>query len=932
LKEQLNVEPEPQTNDLYEKISSGKIEGIFAPPKDVSALPSAHTPLRLPGASTPFIGRRPEVEQIKGLIQNPDHRLITLLGPGGTGKTRLAIQVASELIDTFPDGLAFVSLAPVNSEEGIVPAIAKELSLPFSDDESPLRQLSDFFREKRLLLILDNFEHLLGGAGMVTDFLTAAPDLVILVTSRIRLNIQGEQLYPVGGMDVPSDNVITDWDEPETQAKPFGALQLFTDRARRVLPGFDLTTGNILQIVRICRLVECLPLGIELAAAWLEILSLQEIIAEIQRSLDFLSTDLQDVPERQRSIRVVFESSWKLLSEGEQESFLRLCVFVGSFSREAAQEVSGATLRTLLGLANKSWLQPSEEGRFQLHELLRQYGHERLFSDIHAGQDARDRHAEYFADFVLSEGNRLKTHEQVAALDAIATEFGSNILAAWDWLIEREQFSVLVERMCFGLWLFASIRRVSKECSNMLGRAKNAIETRGRLETHDDLLGWCILAVAKTLVEFNSAILDHRPAELIAKTWNFVQTQNLASEMGFWYIGLIYLYIEAIDREEGTRYFQEALPVVRESSDLYLQGWFLLAGTNFGGERHPKISDKYLVEALSIFQQLNVPHEQGITLELLGDIEVNNNRPEEGIRKKRAAHEFFQQTGDPIAITQLWEEIAKIQMAMGDREESFYSLQKQREISRKLGHRRVLGFNYSAESQLALRYSNFEHALEARLTASKYLEEAGVQTDIAWNIWELGEVYRVGGDSEKAARHFDKSYAIFKQLRHTLGIAFYHRGYGEIALSHGEFSEAQARFEQCLQLTEETGHVWSTAYAKSGIGRAALAMEDYETARRSFLESIQLAESWNSRDLACISILGLARLDFFVGDSIHGLELTSFVAHHYISWNETKKHARELLASISHELSDETAYAAIERGRSLGWEEVTERILGNEIL
>ncbi|HJS29949.1 MAG TPA: BTAD domain-containing putative transcriptional regulator, partial [Anaerolineales bacterium] len=458
LKTELGVDPQPETTVLYESVLHGGVH--TSPPeqdgKSTSAIPGlSHLPL-LP---TPFIGRRPDVDRLKALMKDADVRLLTLTGPGGAGKTRLSIQAASELEEAFPDGVFFAVLAPVQTELGAIQTIARVIGFPFlRDEESPRQQLLDFLCEKQLLLILDNFEHLIEAVGLVRDILAAATGVKLVITSRVRLNLQGEQLYPVGGMSLPDAFEVSGWDTPIEQAESFSGVQLFIDRARRVQPEFTLTRENLTSVLEIGRLVQGMPLGLELAAAWVELLPPEEIKLEISHNLDFLDTDLADIPDRQRSIRAVFESSWGLLTDEERETFLRLCVFVGSFSREAALKVSGASLRSLLGLANKSWLQQTSGGRFQLHELMRQYGDERLQMDIPAWREAKNRHAEYFARFVESQSQKMRSADQIAGFRALGEEYEGNIRVAGDWLVAERRWDDLIDRMGLGMFHFDWIR------------------------------------------------------------------------------------------------------------------------------------------------------------------------------------------------------------------------------------------------------------------------------------------------------------------------------------------------------------------------------------------------------------------------------------------------------------------------------------------
>ena len=363
------------------------------------ATASPSRPHNLPTSTTPFVGREVELANLAQLLAEPQVRLVTITGSGGMGKTSLALAAAAKQLEntsghtTFPHGLYFVPLTPLTDAAAIVPAIAEAIGFTFYEGAPPQQQLLDTLREKQLLLILDNFEHLLEGATLVDTLLQTAPGLKVLATSRERLNRQSEHLLRLAGMDFP------DWETPE-DAAAYSAVQLFLQSARRVQPDYTLSGLDLTPIARICRLVQGLPLGIVLAAAWLELLSAAEIAQEISHSLDFLETDMADVPERQRSIRAVFDYSWRLLNAEEQTRFPRLSVFRSGFSREAAQAVTGASLRTLLALVNKSLLHRTPEGRFEIHELLRQYAAAQLAHQPEAIQFAHDQHSQYVLAFL----------------------------------------------------------------------------------------------------------------------------------------------------------------------------------------------------------------------------------------------------------------------------------------------------------------------------------------------------------------------------------------------------------------------------------------------------------------------------------------------------------------------------------------------------
>ena len=337
---------------------------------------------------TPFIGRAAEQAELAARLADPACRLLTIVGPGGVGKTRLVLEAATNAITGFADGICFVPFAPVGSAELIIPAIAHALGFAFSGAAEPFAQLIRYVREKDLLLVLDNFEHLLEGTGLLADILQQAPQVKLLVTSRERLHLQWEWVIELRGL--PSHPAGRD-------AGPAGstAMALFVERARRIRGDFALEPHEDACVTQICQLLEGLPLGIELAAAWVRVLSCAEIAQEIARNLDFLAAAARDVSARHRSLRAVFDQSWNLLSNGERRVLRQVSVFRGNFSREAATQVAGATLPLLAALVDKSLLRRNAAGRYDMHELVRQYAEEHLRGSAEA-QETHERHAAYF--------------------------------------------------------------------------------------------------------------------------------------------------------------------------------------------------------------------------------------------------------------------------------------------------------------------------------------------------------------------------------------------------------------------------------------------------------------------------------------------------------------------------------------------------------
>lgn len=391
------------------------------PPRDV-----------VPTAATPLIGREAELATLLSLLAAPDTRLVTLAGPGGLGKTRLALAVATTLQQQqprpFAAGIVFVDLSATGDAPGMVQAVAAALGFePDTRDPaapSIFDQLTRYLRPRDSLLVLDNLEQIDGGRRVVDDLLRATPSIKILATSRERLDLAWEHLLTPAGLAYPRDATA----DPET----FPAGRLFLSRARRLRPDFVVAPDDRPALADLCALVDGMPLALELAAAWIDTLSVAEIAAELQNELGLPDDGRAGLPERHRSLRVVWESAWARLTPAEQVAFARLCVFRGGFTRPAAEAVAEATLGLLGRLAGKYLITfDRDAGRYRIHELLRQYGILNLVA-LAADDETHQRQFDYFLSFVGALAPRIRGPEQAAVLDRLAAE-RDNLTAVLEW-------------------------------------------------------------------------------------------------------------------------------------------------------------------------------------------------------------------------------------------------------------------------------------------------------------------------------------------------------------------------------------------------------------------------------------------------------------------------------------------------------------------
>ncbi|MCC6455853.1 MAG: tetratricopeptide repeat protein [Caldilineaceae bacterium] len=396
---------------------------------------------RIPLPATVLVGRQPEATRLHHLLVEEGNRLVTLVGPGGIGKTRLALHMAHTLDECFANGAVFVPLVSISHSTELPSAIAGAMNATLAGDSSSTAQLDALLSGQSLLLVLDNFEHLLALDGdlitsLIDHILQHIPGVYLLITSRERLRLGGECIFELGGLLVPNTEE-TDAQQIDKVAAS-DAVILFLQRARQVSPSFALTPSNRKAIVRLCNLLSGMPLGIELAAAWMRALTPEEIATEIAHSLDFLTLADRGAPARHRSLRAAFEHSWKLLAPEEQKAAARLSIFRGGFRREGAQAVAGATLPRLAALIDKSLVQvlaetAQQEGglRYEIHELLRQYLRDKLVEMGDAEEVAR-RHIDYFTAMA----EKVESHHYATVPPAWFKQLRSeqgNLRAALEW-------------------------------------------------------------------------------------------------------------------------------------------------------------------------------------------------------------------------------------------------------------------------------------------------------------------------------------------------------------------------------------------------------------------------------------------------------------------------------------------------------------------
>jgi predicted ATPase len=834
------------------------------------------------------------------LLNDSTNRLVTLIGPGGMGKTRLALAVAESLVHSFPDGVIFLALAPLDASSQILPELAEQLDYRFHDQVDPETQLIEFLREKEMLLVLDNFEHLLAEATLAGRLLQGAPRLKILATSRERLNLIQETIFPLPGMAVPPES------QPQTLLES-EAAQLFIQQAGLSATELAKSPESLRAIARLCHLVEGMPLAIVLAAGWLDVLTLPEIADEIARCFDVLEADLRDLPERQRSVRAVFTTSWTQLTDSDQITVAKLSLFRNGFTRTAASMVADATVRTLLTLVNKSWLQRDAHGRFHMHELARQFAYEKLATAPEILAGARQQYVHYFIDLFHDQNLAMNGPQQNEAVRIVATEF-DNVRVAWEWLIAEGRVAVAIYELLPAIYRYCEAQMKSLDLQALLITAQEALATSALDEAEIRRLqsilltsqaAFCLNGYPIRFETFGLLI----PADLksIREAWALAGSIEALKGIHVWGILLTYIYGRIINREEGRATIRQLIVHYRDVGHQRALALGLLFLVNLlqldyaDGEKQEEI-EALIQEALAIYQSYGDERESGQTLRALAQLRRFQHDFEAAIHHWQIAQARLEAAGDVVVAADLYWQIGDAYMQLGRFEEAFRSYRQTSETYLTMGIPRLAAQVLSKESFEAVRYSTLEHALETRQRSLALSEEWGDTWAVAWSNWEMGEVYRVMGDLAAARDWYDKARVAFDQVNDRSGYIFYHRGLGDIAHMQGNFAEAEEQFSRSLEYAREPDHDWGVAYARAGLARATIALGAYDKAYEHLIRAFVRVISSNEQGIILLALAALAHYLAAVGKRETAVMLAIVVQQHHGSWRETRKRVEPVLA------------------------------------
>lgn len=743
LRDSLGVEPEKETIALYEQI------------RQVTLPVKSGQDVQMPVSPFPVFGREDELNRLKVCLQDEACRLITLTGPGGVGKTRLAVESVVQNAPYFSDGAFFVPLVEVTSRKGVVTAVSEQLGLSPAPSRAQQTQLFNYLADKQMLIVLDNFEQLIEAASLVGDLVQVAPKVTFLVTSRVGLNLWAEQIFPLAGLPVPENGETAVWETP--------ALQLFATTAQKQQPDWVQNEENARIVAEICRMVDGLPLAILLAASWIRVLSVQEILTEIKRGLDMLAADWPSIPARHRTFRGVVAQSWRLLTNAEKEALAALSVFAGGFMYEAAQAVTAVSLHTLRRFVNHSLVVHSASGRFFMHRLLHQFTKEKLAENPAAAQKVAHAHARYYCQKVAVWHDALKHKEQKKALLQMQREH-LNISLAWQWAA-RERMVQLLAKAAGGYCLFFNRMVRYEEGLAACETAVPAIvpfaqDNPDMMRLMVLLLGWQT-QFARRLQPKETAVLPLLQAKEYVNKLQALG-EPTTREMGWFYM------IHGRMRDSGQR--QEAFEAYQASAEqFHLAGDAWAEATALAGQGSAawnmgnyELAAQCHQLALQIRQRIQDLQGIARTQMSLGMTWLCVGRFEEAVTLIKEGSDLRRELGDRRGIADALRFLGIAQMTTGSFNEAATHLRESVQIYEELGLR--FGLEPAMLGSALAHLGQYDEALAWIGRGLALAQETGYRRALGYGWLAKGEVLLVNGRLPEAVYALVQSVAFSQQI------------------------------------------------------------------------------------------------------------------------------------------------------------------------
>lgn len=862
---ELETEPFEETVDLYHDILDNQLPAlptIYYPQTDEQIAKEKTAPHHhnLIPQATPFLGREVERSQLNEMLKNPSTRLISIIGLGGMGKTRLAMQIARENLNHFKDGVFFVSLVGANNRTEVGQAIAEAIQYHTENTNEPIEpQLVKYLTQKEYLLILDNFEHLLAEKEIINTLLSATENMKFLVTSRIPLDLKAEWKFDLAGM------LIHD----ETDLADHSAIQLFLENAQRVTADFQPSPQELSHIAEICAKLDGIPLAIELTTSWLRILSPAEILKELTQDLAFLETHHSDIHERHRSLQATFDHSWQLLSGVEQDVFARLSLFRGGFTREAATEIAGAKLQTLSLLAHKSLLKRNAQGRYEIHEMLRQFAEMKLNEDTSLQLGTLQKFGLYYANFLQTREERLKGADQVQAEHEIRAEI-ENIRYAFSWMTANHRLSLL-DKILHGLSLFYGYQDWYEEGALYMQKIVDICE-KAILHATDSSFMYRLLGRALTYQAsfYNTLNQDDLAQSIAQRSASLLQETDAYLELGLAYriLGLIIRFKQ--DYEEAAVYFEKSTQAYQRSEDLW------------------GIASAY--EALGRFKNFSGNFGAGLPL-------------------YEQAYATALEVGNPTLIAEMGTSLCWIEISYsGEYEKALERGLQIIEIFEEIRIIPLLVDAYRAVGSTYVQLGKFDKAYSYYAKAEPLARELGSKRLIFSCIVDYGFWAGESGQHEKCRDYIEEAITLAHEHGFIEPLSMLYGNLAEVNISLDNFAEAERAIEKSLELSNVILAKVTTASNYSRLGVLRTKQGNLAGAEEAHREALHITATNDLVIEGLNFLMEFAVLRHQQGFSREALLYLSYVIPHALSTAATVQDAQSHFDKIAPEFSrDEIA-------------------------
>jgi predicted ATPase/Tfp pilus assembly protein PilF len=748
------------------------------------------------------------------------------VGQGGIGKTRLSLALGAAVLEQFAEGVCFVPLATVqtpavDSDEVmatvLATAVAHALNFTFSGSSSSVEQLLAYLRHKEMLLILDNFEHLMAGAGFVELLLQQSPQLTILVTSRESLNLHAEYAVQLAGLPVP---------EAVSEAAHNASVRLFVERANRTRSDFQLNAENLPAIVTICQLVDGNPLALELAAAWIRLMSGNEIAQAIQQNIDFLTTSLRQIPERHRSMRAVFASSWALLTPNEQQALAQLSIFQGGAKREGITAVIAADLLLLAGLVDKSLLHWRTSGRYELHELVRQFAAEKLAERPSAElADIWGRYGRYYLNFVCQRADALSSESARQALAELRAE-ANNIRCAWEWVVNQQDEAALAD----GLPGLARFYLLTGQ--NQAGVEAMALALK-KVTANDGLRARLLVQQAAFLNGqggYEAAIGSCETAVALAPTQpEMTAKAHLYWGEALWYKGNL---------EAAQAQLRQALALAQQTGLRSIETHCLLMiGSVYLRQGENTEAQAYYEQALQLAQRLGDSLQESQAVRNLGGVSRNLGRYAQAQSYYEQGLRLARHIGDRQGEGAAHNNLGDLLLYQGIYTEAKSHFEQGLTVARLIGNRRGETIGLNNLGIVARDVGLYQEAQAYYEQSLRLSQEIGYTRGKGWTLICQALLLAQTGDFSAARQHGFEALYLFETMQDKLGIGFASLSYGKALEGLHYWQEAAQAYAKAVDIRGEMGQHHLLPESWAGLANVALQLED-ETEALAQVEKI----------------------------------------------------------------------------------------------